>query len=113
MKRDEAAVVDILRAARLACSFVAETDRTAFETDEKTQSAVLHQLLVIGEAAKRTSDKLRAEHPEVPWRLMAGMRDKIVHEYDAVDVEEVWNTLNRDLPELIRLLESVEPSPPA
>jgi uncharacterized protein with HEPN domain len=55
----------------------------------KTQSAVLHQLLVIGEAVKRLSQDFRRDHPEIPFALIAGMRDKLIHEYDDVDLEEV------------------------
>jgi uncharacterized protein with HEPN domain len=79
MKRDEAAVLDILRAARLARSFVGEMTRANFEEDVKTQSAVLHQLLVIGEAAKRVKDEFRGQHRTIPWRAMAGMRDRVIH----------------------------------
>jgi uncharacterized protein with HEPN domain len=89
MTRDDAAILDILKAARLAQRFVAGMDRDSFLADEKTQSAVVHQLLVIGEAAKRVSDAIRTAHPSVPWASMAGMRDKLIHAYDDVDLEEV------------------------
>ena len=98
MTRDDAAILDILKAARLAQSFLAGMDRASFLADEKTQSAVVHQLLIIGEAAKRVSEALRIGQPSVPWGLMAGMRDKLIHEYDDVDLEEVWQTVVRDLP---------------
>jgi uncharacterized protein with HEPN domain len=104
MTRDDAAVLDILRAARLAQTFVAGIDLDSFLADEKTQSAVVHQLLVIGEAAKRISNATRTAHPAVPWVSMAGMRDKLIHEYDEVDLEEVWQTVVRDLPPLIAAL---------
>lgn len=51
--------------------------------------------LIIGEAAKRVSEALRTGQPSVPWGLMAGMRDKLIHEYDDVDLEEVWQTVVR------------------
>ena len=104
MTRDDAAILDILRAARLARTFVAGMDRHSFLADDKTQSAVVHQLLVIGEAAKRVSDSMRAAQPAVPWASMTGMRDKLIHEYDDVDLEEVWQTVARDLPSLIAAL---------
>ncbi len=107
MTRDDAAVLDILRAARLAQTFVGGIDRDSFLADEKTQSAVVHQLLVIGEAAKRISDATRTAHRAVPWVSMAGMRDKLIHEYDEVDLEEVWQTVVRDLPPLIAALASL------
>jgi len=90
MARDDATVVDILNAARLARTFVEGMDKAAFLEDAKTQSAVLHQLLVLGEAVRRLSEPFRARHPQIPWRLMAGMRNQLIHEYDDVDLEEVW-----------------------
>lgn len=90
MSRDDANVLDILNAARQALSFVRGMARSAFEEDERTQSAVLYQLTILGEAAKRVSETFRQRHPEVPWRKMAGTRDRVVHEYDRVSVDRVW-----------------------
>ena len=109
MPRDDAHVLDILKAARLAIKFKESADKAAFLADAKTQSAVLHQLLVIGEAVKRLSPEFRAAHPEVPWRLIAGARDKLIHFYEGVDLEEVWKMVTSDLPELIRLIEPLAP----
>ena len=90
MPRDEAHVLDILKAAHLAIEFRGTADKEAFLADAKTQSAVLHQLLVIGEAVKRLSPEFREVHPGVPWKLLAGTRDKLIHFYEGVDLEEVW-----------------------
>ena len=109
MSRDSATLLDMLKAARLAVQFKAGFDKTGFLGDPKTQSAILHQLLVLGEAIKRLSEEFRALHPEVPWRMVAGMRDKLIHEYDAVDLEEAWKTINSDIPRLIALLEPLAP----
>jgi len=109
MQRDEASLLDIARAAGLILAFKGELDEAAFHNDLKTQSAILHQLLVLGESVKRLSDAFRAEHPEIPWRLMAGMRDKLIHGYDAVDLVEVWRVAERDIPELLRAIEPLVP----
>lgn len=109
MPRDDAHVLDILKAARLAIEFKGSADKAAFLADAKTQSAVLHQLLVIGEAVKRLSPEFRAAHPELPWRLIAGTRDKLIHFYEGVDLEEVWKMVTSDLPGLIRLIEPLAP----
>lgn len=112
MLRDEAAVLDILAAARAAIEFLGDLSVADLERDAKTQSAVIHQLLVIGEAAKRVSTEFREQHPDLPWRLMAGMRDKLVHEYDDVDLDEVRSTVVRDLPSLIAAIERFAPRHP-
>lgn len=112
MPRDEAAVLDILAAARAAIEFLGDLSVADLERDAKTQSAVLHQLRVIGEAAKRVSTEFREKHPGVPWRAMTGMRDKLVHEYDDVDLNEVRHTVVRDLPNLIAALERFAPRQP-
>lgn len=112
MLRDEAVLLDILRAARLVVEFRAGMDEAAFLKDMKTQSAVLHQLLILGEAVKRLSPQFCQRHPEIPWRLIAGMRDRLIHEYDVVDLEEVWRTAVSDIPQLIMLLEPLVPIEP-
>jgi uncharacterized protein with HEPN domain len=112
MSRDDAALLDVLQAARLALAFTQGMDRTAFLRDPKTQSAVLHQLLLLGEAVKRLSEAFREQHPQVPWRMIAGMRDKLIHEYDEVDLHGVWRTLESDLPELIQAILPLTPGRP-
>jgi uncharacterized protein with HEPN domain len=110
MSRDDAVVLDMLKAARLAVAFRGESDKIAFLSDAKTQSAIFHQLLVLGEAAKRLSDAFRAQHARIPWKMIAGMRDKLIHEYDDVDLEEVWKTVTADLPAVIATLALLAPS---
>ena len=111
MPRDDAHLLDILKAARLAIEFKGTAEKAEFLEDAKTQSAVLHQLLIIGEAVKRISPEFRAAHPEVPWKLIAGTRDKLIHFYEGVDLEEVWKIVISDLPHLIRLIEPLGPHP--
>jgi uncharacterized protein with HEPN domain len=109
MPRDEAVLLDIARAARLVLEFKEGLGKAAFLQDLKTQSAVLHQLMVMGEAVKRLSPDFRAEHSEIPWPLIAGMRDNLIHGYDIVDLDEVWRTAETDVPELLRLIEPLLP----
>ena len=109
MLRDDIALLDVARAARLAIEFAAGLDREAFLRCTKTQSAVLHQLLIMGEAVKRLSPEFRAGHPETPWGLIAGMRDKLIHAYDEVDLEEVYNTIERDVPGLLARVDPLLP----
>jgi len=89
--------------------FKGKLAKQAFLRDIKTQSAILHQLLVIGEAVKRLSEDFRTQHPEIPWLRIAGMRDKLIHAYDAVDLDEVWKTVTKDIAPLISFLEPLVP----
>jgi uncharacterized protein with HEPN domain len=84
----------------------------AFLVDLKTQSAVLHQITVIGEAVRRLSQAFRERHPILPWPLMAGMRDHLIHGYDAVDLDEVWKTATSDVPEMLIKIEPLLPRRP-
>ena len=109
MWRDDATLLDILRAARLALEFRGGLDKAVFLTDVKTQAAILHELLVLGEAAKRLSAGFREEHPDVPWKAIAGMRDRLLHGYDDVDLDLVWKTVDEDLSVLIERLAGLAP----
>lgn len=74
--------------------------RELFLADSRTQDAVLRNVEIIGEAVRGITDETRIAHPEVPWREMAGMRDRIIHDYSRVDLDVVWDVVSRDLPPL-------------
>ncbi len=99
--RDSSALFDIYRAANKVLEFGKGFDQRAFLADERTQSAVLHQLLIIGEGVKRLSLEFRRSHPHIRWTPMAGMRDVLIHAYDTVDLDEVWRTVTVEVPALI------------
>ncbi len=77
--------------------------------DETLRLALLHLIQVIGEAARNVSTARRDQHPEIPWRLIVGMRHKLVHDYMEVDEDLVWKTTTEDLPGLIKALETIVP----
>jgi uncharacterized protein with HEPN domain len=112
VSRDNATLLDIATAARLIQTFIQGMTKEALLGDLKTQSAVLHQVPVIGNAVKRLSQAFREQHPILPWSLMVGMRDHLMHGYDAVDLEEVWKTASHDVPEVLIKLEPLLPQLP-
>ncbi len=110
--RDFAGLWDIVKAARLARTFLGTMTREELATDAKTYWAILAQLQIIGEATKRLSDGFRSRHTGIPWQEMARMRDWIVHHYDRVDFVILWSTLTNDIPALLAQLEPLLPPDP-
>ena len=97
----------IRQAAGDACAFVQGTDREAFLDDRRTQRAVVMSLVIVGEAASKLMDQypdFTTAHPQVPWRSMRGMRNRIAHGYFDINLEVVWDTVQTALPELLQQL---------
>lgn len=89
---------DILAALESIEKFVAGMDVETFEADDKTTSAVMRKLEMIGEAVKQVPDEIREKHSEVPWKEMADMRDKLIRFYFGVDYHLVWRAITERLP---------------
>ena len=100
-------IEDILDAVAEIQSFVGHTDFDRFQGDAKTLKAVTADLTIIGEAAQRIPEHVKAAHPDVPWALMSGMRNRIVHAYFDVDPGIVWDTVSNDLPQLVEPLRKI------
>lgn len=81
-------------------AYLSGMSESEFYDDSRTQDAVIRQLEIIGEATKRISEETRSQRPEIPWGDIAGMRNKLIHDYFEVDLRRVWNTAKRDLPPL-------------
>lgn len=101
-------VQDIVTAIDRIESFIADMDYAAFVEDDKTMSAVVRKLEIIGEAVKQLPAQMTQQHPEIPWKLIAGMRDKLIHFYFGVDPLLVWQTVKNRLPELKAVLIGVK-----
>ena len=86
---------------QFARSFTSGITCEEFQNDEKTQYAVIRCLEVIGEAVKRLPESFRDHHANVPWKMMAGMRDRLIHGYDVVDNDLVWITVHKTIPPLL------------
>ncbi|HEY3415805.1 MAG TPA: DUF86 domain-containing protein [Armatimonadota bacterium] len=100
----EDALADIYKSAEAAVRYVAGVTYEQFLTDEVLQDALIRRLEIIGEATKRYSQfapGIRAAHPEIPWRDMAGMRDVLIHCYDVVDLDEVWKAVTEVIPAIL------------
>lgn len=78
-----------------------------FINDEKTQYALIRAIEVIGEASAKISEDIRANYPEIPWKEMCGMRNKLIHDYFGVNAEVVWKTAVEDLPKLKLQIEKI------
>ncbi len=99
----------IRQAAADACSFVDGLAKKDFHADKRTQQAVILSILVIGEAATKVMDsypEFALTHPEIQWRGMRGMRNRIAHGYFDINLDVVWDTVQSALPELMERLPS-------
>ena len=109
MWRDDAYVLDMLLAARKVCHFIQNITMEQFQADELTQNAVMRQIQIVGEAARKISFEYQQLHREVPWQGIIGMRNRLVHEYFRIIPEIVWDVAKKDIPELIPIVEPLVP----
>jgi uncharacterized protein with HEPN domain len=101
MKRDDTVYLHhILDAITKAQSYLADVDEESFLSNSLIQDGVIRQIEIIGEATKRLSSEVRSPNDHVPWEDIAGMRDKLIHEYFGIDLDMVWLTATDDLPVL-------------
>lgn len=102
-------IKDILQAIERIESFIGGMDYDAFVEDDKTLSAVVRKLEIIGEAVKQLPESFTQQHTTIPWKQIAVMRDKLIHFYFGVDPLLVWQTIQNRLPELkVAITESTQ-----
>ncbi len=110
--RDIDTLLDITIAAERIINFQQGMSHAEFLQDVKTQSAIQHQLMIMGEAVKRLSEEFCTQHPEIPWSSVAGMRDRLIHAYERVSLDIVWDTAHSAVPDLLAKLEPLLPQKP-
>ena len=93
-------IQDILDSVNDIETFIRGMDFRGFEQDKKTTNAVVRSLEIIGEAAKKIPDEIKEKYGDIPWKNIAGMRDKLIHEYFGVDEEIVWKVAREEIPAL-------------
>ena len=107
MKDDLAYIEHIILSLSKIGEYTLGMTRLEFDNNEMVQDAVIRNIEIIGEASKRVSSHFKATYFEIPWKEMAGMRDKLIHDYMGVDVAVIWKTIEVDIPELYSLLKKI------
>lgn len=110
--RDNSSLLDMYQAGEKVLSFTDGITLEELQSDEMRISAVLYETVVIGEAITRISLNFRAEHPEIPWKSMVGMRNVLIHQYDKVDFDLLWDAIQNGIPEMLDRISSLLPPAP-
>ncbi|MCC6502244.1 MAG: DUF86 domain-containing protein [Deltaproteobacteria bacterium] len=97
----------MLEAARAACGYVGNKAKGDFFKDNQCRDAVVRCIEVIGEAAARLSQECQTEFPQIPWKNIISMRNRLIHAYYDINLDTVWSTVTEDLPPLIGSLEKI------
>jgi uncharacterized protein with HEPN domain len=106
MNRDQEIILDLIKASSLILDFCENFDYQTFAQDLKTQSSVLYQIVIIGEAVNRLSPAFTQAHPEIPINAIRGMRNRIIHEYKEVDIKILWEVIQTNIPQLLQQMQN-------
>ena len=98
---------DLTEACDDILSFTKGMSYSDFASDKKTINAVIRSLEVIGEATKNLPESFRSNYPDVPWKQMAGMRDKLIHNYFGIDIQMVWQAVEKHIPHILALIREI------
>lgn len=108
MKSDSVYIAHIIEALNKITQYIDGQTRDSFLQNSEKQDAVIRQLEIVGEATKRVSSEIRRKNNEIPWTEMAGMRDKLIHDYIGVDLWIVWETTKSDVPKIRQMLQNLK-----
>ncbi|MBN1287479.1 MAG: DUF86 domain-containing protein [Anaerolineae bacterium] len=109
-ERDKTRLRDMLDAALKARSFIQNKTRDMLDEDEMLTLALVRAIEIVGEAANQVTKETQNNYPQIPWKVIIGMRNKLIHDYVNIDHNVLWDTVTHDLPALITELEKVIPS---
>ncbi len=109
MPRDKSSLIDIQNACESIGRYVRNKTRNEFFNDEMAQDAVIRKIEIIGEAANRLTGHLKDKFPDLPWDKMRAMRNILIHMYDELEIDIVWDTASKDIPLLINRLKEIIP----
>lgn len=109
MLRDDEILLDLARASQLILEFTAGMDKYAFSLDPKTQSSVLYQIVILGEAVNRLSQSFIDSHSEIPFNKIRGTRNRVIHEYDDIDLDILWDAIEQKIPDLLAVITPLLP----
>jgi uncharacterized protein with HEPN domain len=107
-RSDKALLRDIEESIHPIVKYTAGMTYDSFLCDTRTQDAVIRNLEILGEASKRISAGLRIRYPDLPWREMAGVRDRLIHDYFGVNPDIVWHIINAELPDVATAINDIE-----
>jgi uncharacterized protein with HEPN domain len=101
MNQDKSYLLDIAKLCQTILRLTHNMTEREFQDDERTQLAVLYEMTLVGEVVKRLSTEFRHQHSEIEWRKIAGMRDRLVHDYDEVKLDLIWKVIKTNIPQLL------------
>jgi len=104
MNRDQTYLIDLATICQTVVDLVQDMNKDRFIEDKRTHLAILYEITIIGEIVKRLSPEFRQSYSEMPWKQIAGMRDKLVHDYNKIDLDLVWEVAQTNIPMLLNFL---------
>jgi len=105
--RDYHSLLDIQESARLILEYAAEMDPSLLSQNKMVQDAIIRRFEILGEASARISESCKNQFPTVPWQVMKAMRNLLIHQYDSVDLQILWKTLEQDIPGLLTQISEI------